>query len=162
MSSDSAKALVNPMLALGALGGGDIYYQRKAMKEQKEARRKQQRLSEFQANQERRKQIRNAMRARAQVVNQAAQTGTSESSGVAGGTSAISSQAYGNIFSINTQRAYGRGISDAMQRSADYMSTANTIKQVKNTAMTIFGGMNTGGAAGAGSPGSTMQIRGQT
>lgn len=151
MSSKDAKALATGFIGLGTgLVGGDVYYQRRAMKEQRKAQRSQERLAEFKANNEKRKQIRQAVALRAQVENQAAQTGTSTSSGVAGGVAGIQQQAYGNIFAIDTSRAYGRDISRSLDNAASFTSKAQTVQQARNVAMTIFSGFNPGAGAGGG------------
>ena len=93
-----------------------------AQRQQKKARRSQQRIADLQADRQRRAQLREARIRRAQVENIAAQTGTAESSGEIGATGAIQSQLASNLSFLDQTQTLSNRASSALQSASDIQS----------------------------------------
>lgn len=95
---------------------------RKQAKAQAKSIRAQQRQADIANARERRQQVRNARVARASVENQAALTGVSGSSGVAGAVANIGQQLGENISFLDQNAALSNEASIANQQAAGYAS----------------------------------------
>lgn len=113
---------------------------KRAQAENKKAAKAQRKLEAFRMNREKKKQIRQQRILQAQLEQQAVTSGTAGSSVVAGGVAGTQTAAAGNIFSMNTQQAFGETISGHMQRASDFQFKAQTTRAVGQMASTIFQG----------------------
>lgn len=100
--------------------------QEKAAGEQRKANAQQSALQDQQSAQERRQQVREERVKRAQIMNQAALTGTGGSSGELGATAGMSSQLGSNMGFNQSMILGGQQISGFMQNSANYQTQAQS------------------------------------
>lgn len=113
--------------------------QQQAAAEQEKAQRAQARAARAQADRERQKAVREARIKRGMMEQAAGGAGMGgASSGVAGGRSAIGSEAGANVGYINQQESFAQAASRANQRANDAMGRAATWGAVSNVSSTIF------------------------
>jgi len=93
--------------------------------EQKAQSRADRALAEMRNRRSKVEELRKSRIARAQIINQAEQTGTGISSGVAGGTSAIQSQTASNVGFLNAVNTTSQKIFESNQRATDLTSSMN-------------------------------------
>lgn len=119
-----------------------------AAQEQKKARQEQDAMNSAQAAAERRRQIREERVKRARVLQSAAATGTTGSSGEAGAVSGLSTTLSANIGSNLGALQSAQNISIFSQASADFMSAANA-KQADSQFWGQIAGLSMMGAQAA-------------
>lgn len=104
--------------------------QRKAVGEQKKARREQEAVNAARAAQERRQQIREERIRRARIIQSSSNTGVSGSSGESGAVGGLSTQLQSNVgFNLGMQRSAGE-ISIFQQNAQDALDRASLIGQI--------------------------------
>jgi len=133
--------------AVGVLGGAQYKAQRDASKEQKKARKVEQRLQRAKAARERRAQIRQAQQAQAQIETGAVATGTQQTSAAAGGVGSVQTQLASNLSFLNQSEQAAKQISIFQQAAADDRERAQAYgaaTELGLKAMSIFGGATTG------------------
>jgi len=135
IKQDPATAAV--IAAVGV--GTSVQQQRQATKQQEKASKQQRRLEELQAARAKRKQVRQQRVLQAQLEQQAVATGTTGSSGVAGGIAGVQQQTASNIANIGVQQSFGRSISGRLQKAADFRSNAATAQAISSVATTFAG-----------------------
>lgn len=120
--------------------------QRKAAGEADKARAEEAAKNASSAAQERRQQIREERVKRAQIMNQAALTGTADSSGEMGATGGMSQQLGANLGANQGAILRGQRIGGFLQNQSNFMSAANsnearagTYKQVGQLGGSLFG-----------------------
>lgn len=107
---------------------------------QKEANAIEGAQQEVRATDSRRQRVREGRIRRAQIMAAAENQGTSQSSGALGAVGALNTN-LGTMFSNSLgETTANRGISDNLQRAADYQSQANAIGAWTNTFSSFFGG----------------------
>ena len=111
-----------------------ISQQKKAAIEAKKARRASQRINELKEQRTRRQTIREALIARGQLENVAAQTGSVGSSAVSQARSSISSQLGSNLSFLSQTGDLTEEISKRNQRAADASGRARSAGQVADLA----------------------------
>jgi len=123
-------------------------------RENREARRSRQEASRLQSEAEQLKatksaidQVRKAQIARAQIVQQGANTGTSGSSAVAGATGAVQSQVGGNIAFAQSVFDLNQQASAQLRRAAAREERSGAIAATNST-ISSAGGMFGGGSGG--------------
>ena len=130
-------------IASAAVGVGtgvfSVIEQGKARKETKRARALEAARMEAQERRRRRQEIRQKRIAAASVLNFAAQTGTSSSSGPQGGLTSLSAQLGSNQGFANEIAGYNRGITAANQRASDFIGRANMISGFGSIAQNFLG-----------------------
>lgn len=118
---------------------GSAQQQRQAAKKQEKARKGQQRQAEFRAARAKRKEVRQARVLRADILNQAVQTGTGTTSSVAGGVAGVQTRAASNIANVGFETSLSGNISSNLQKAADFRGNAAALQTVSSTA-TVFAG----------------------
>lgn len=134
---------------------------RSAAEEASRARAEESAQGDRNAAQERRQQIREERIKRAQIMNQAALTGTSNSSGEAGAIGGMASQLGSNLGMNQGSILRGQRISGFMQNQSDFMTAAQsasnragTYRQVGQLGGSLFA--QAGGWSAFGKGGSTQ------
>lgn len=122
------------VIAVGAVGGS-IYSSEKARKEQKKARKAQDRIRQTQSARERLAQVRQARIAQSSILQSGATQGTMDSSATQGAYSAVGSAAAGNIQFINQMDSLQQEVSRRMEKSNMYSAQAGYYGQAANLAM---------------------------
>lgn len=123
-------------------GGAEIMAQRDAAKEQRKARKVEQRLQRAKAARERRAQIRQAQQAQAQIEAGAVATGTQQTSAAAGGVGSVQTQLASNLSFLNQSEQAAKQISIFQQEAADDLTRAEVYGAAKNLTMqsaSLFG-----------------------
>jgi len=107
----------------------------------------EQNMANLKVEKQKQEQIRRARSERGQVLNIGATTGTTQSSGVQGGTSSIMSQLGGNLSYMDTQQANAQKASIFSQRAnafqsqaAQHSANSQMWGQVASSAYGTFGG----------------------
>lgn len=105
---------------LAAVGGpfGQVYLGQQQAKEQRKQQRLEQAANDIQRRREKIAAVRQAQIARATVIQEGANTGTSESSGVQGAVASIGSQEAANLNLINQLSSIEAGISASRQKES--------------------------------------------
>ena len=111
-----------------------------AARQQREANATQSAQNQVEGTQSRRERIREARIRRAQMIAASETTGTSNSSGLIGGTGALNTNLGGLVSASSGASAANNGINRNMQRAADYTARGNTIGAWTNTIQQGFGG----------------------
>lgn len=126
-------------LAASVLGtGGQIVQGHKAAGIQEKAKEQQEGMEEYAGRRERIKAVREARIKRAMVEAAGANTGVSNSSGVVGGTSSISSQLASNLSYMNTQQDYANKMSGYNQDIANTRVASNLFGTVGGIGNQVF------------------------
>ena len=116
-----------------------IDQQREAAKDQKRARRTQERLQQAKHRRQRRQQIREAQRARSESIAQAQalgmSVGSAKSSAVGQATGSIQSQLAGNLSFLDQAQELTQQTSIFEQRAADHMGRAGIASAVSGLAL---------------------------
>jgi hypothetical protein len=111
---------------------------KKASKEQKRAQQLQQKRADISAQRERYQAVREARIRRGSLEAAAARTGTTATSGFAGGRAAIESGFAGNVAYSQQQQNLAGQVSQANISAADYQSQAATFGAIGGIGSTIF------------------------
>lgn len=117
----------------------------KSNKEQKEAAKLSREKQRNETRRRKRAAIRNNIISRGVVENVAGQTGTQQSSGVAGGLGSLESQLGSNIGFSNTQSGLSDRIASHSQRAADYQgygAIAGAVGNLSSRAFRAMGGLD--------------------
>ncbi len=127
--------------ALGMGPGFQVLGQVEAGKARKNEENLRASLEKIRAKRERVQQIRQARIQRAEILQQGANSGASESSSVQTGAAGTYAQAFSNIQYINTQEAIGRGLKESRQDAQDAAGLITLGKGIMDVAGMAFGNM---------------------
>lgn len=131
------------IMAVGAAAAtvgaiGSIYQGRQASKAAAKAAEAEKRRAELENVRAARQAVRQARIAQATVINQGANTGTLNSSGVQGGVASIGSQSAGNLSYMMDIAKENTSIYNATADSARASANANIFGQIGSFGQTIF------------------------
>lgn len=136
-------ALVTSAVIVAGAAVASYSQQRKSAKAQARANAAEQRRADIANARERRNAVRNARVQQASLANQAAITGTTGSSGVAGASANIQNQLADNLSFLDQNAALSAEASVANQQAADYASRASgysAIGSAAGSAGSMYGG----------------------
>jgi len=123
---------------VGDVVTGGAISQRKAAKAQAKAQRTQQRIADIKAARERRSQVAEARRARAQIESQAGVSGIQGSSGAIGAQSSVQSQLASNLSFLDNVQSLSQQTSIFNQQAAKAQSNAATAGAIRDTAIKAY------------------------
>ena len=112
-------------------------------KDQKKAERAKQKIRDLQTARERRKQVKQARIQRAEIASSAGAAGTLQTSGFAGGTGSLITDAASNISFLNKTQELSSQVSIFNQSAADAgsdVASANALSSVGSSLFTAFDG----------------------
>ncbi|QDP52418.1 MAG: hypothetical protein Unbinned96contig1001_35 [Prokaryotic dsDNA virus sp.] len=128
-------------VAVVGTSGASIVSAEKGRKEQRKARRVQERVRQVQSARDRMSQVRQQRIAQAQIVQGAATQGTAQSSAAQGGYSAVGSLSSGNMQFLNQMDSLSQTIQGHMNKASQYSGQASMLNAVSNLALQASGGV---------------------
>lgn len=131
--ADIGIAVSNPGTVIAGLPAYSAKQKNDAVAQQNKAARTQRRMQSYQSAVERRKQVAQALRGRAEIANSAYAQGSQGSSGVTGNQDALFAQAGSNIGHLNTMERFNTETSKHMIKANEANARAATADSVFDT-----------------------------
>lgn len=128
-----------PLLVVSLLSTAvQVGQQAQAQKQARRANQLQERIADIKAQRERRRQVAQVQKIRAQNLTQAEASGTTGSSSVAGATASAQTQAASNIGFLNQTREIGAGIASTRDKIAASQFRAGVAGTIGSAAASEF------------------------
>lgn len=124
--ADIGIAMSSPGTVIAGLPAYSAKQKNDAVAQQNKAARTQRRMQSYQSAVERRKQVAQALRGRAEIANTAYTQGSQGSSGVIGSQDALFTQAGSNIAHLNTMEKFNKETSRYMVKANEANARAAT------------------------------------